>query len=119
MTLEIEIYGLKEKVEYLDKLTQRIENKMKTTTVITTTKMASTSFPTKPMSTTPTSVHVSPVNEYYQNLLEALDDMKFWTIIIAVGIIFIITIKAMSMCRKVYKIHNEQIIMKARTSPDF
>lgn len=72
----------------------------------------------KPISTTPASTQINPiVNKFCENLIETLEDTQVWTIVIAIGILLIIIIKGLSMCKKVYKIHNEKIIMKARTSP--
>lgn len=117
------IESIKQKIEQLDKNLTRLENFMKTSTVSATTKMATSASTTtittpKSTSTTPMSEHLSPIiNEYYENLIETLDDTKSWTIVIAIGILLIITIKTISLCKKVYKIHNEKIIMKARISP--
>lgn len=115
------IETIKEINTQIEKLNITIENIDKTLKN-TITKMSTPIVPfvaPKPISTTPanTQINPNPVNKFCENLIETLEDTQVWTIVIAIGILLIIIIKGLSMCKKVYKIHNEKIIMKARTSP--
>lgn len=104
-------------IEKLNNTIENIEKALKNTIEKMSTPIVPFVAP-KPISTTPASTQINPiVNKFCENLIETLEDTQVWTIVIAIGILLIIIIKGLSMCKKVYKIHNEKIIMNARTSP--
>lgn len=55
----------------------------------------------------------------FKTIHEALSAMKFWIIIIAIGILIVIMLKMFNVCAKIYKKHNQIVIKKHnRTSPE-
>lgn len=94
-------------------------------------KMSSspTKIPTMATTATKATTEKIPINyatNEFQNsintiisLLSEIKSFKPWFIIIAIAILLIISTKTIIMCKKVYKIHNEQIIRKhSRVSPN-
>lgn len=69
-------------------------------------------------STTIPSQAMPQQNSNLDTVKEILNDIKMWIMIITIIILKIVIIKAIRLCRKGYKIHNQNIIQRhSRTSP--
>lgn len=104
--------------------TNTVNNNKMISTSTTTTATAATKFPKELLTTTTTQVNseMTKHNEHYYNaliqILSEIQSWKTWFIIMAIGLLTIISIKIAIMCKKVYKIHNDKIILKHnRISP--
>lgn len=76
-----------------------------------------TQTPTTTTITTP-KFTVNVYGESIDELIEEVNDIKVWIILIAIIIMIIVVLKLIKMCKKVYEMHNEKIIKRhSRISP--
>lgn len=82
-----------------------------------TANKKSTAVPSTPMSSTATP-ELTNYEQELDTIIDQIDDIKIWIIIMVVITLKFVLIKAIKMCRRGYKIHNESIIQRhARQSP--
>lgn len=68
--------------------------------------------------TSTSAPQISNYSDDLETIIEQLDDIKIWIIIMAVITLKFVIIKAIKMCRRGYKIHNESVIQRhTRQSP--